>query len=176
MSTLYNTYNHRQLIKDLIPILRSFLVSRNQGVSLKATELLNLMEKKILSELFECEGDQELFTSILNSAPKTIDEQDIVRLITQGDVVIPSFVQPKAVLLEKKDSASLDNIQKIITSAKGKKHRDRDREDKKLLPNVYLKVNTNIVTNNINMDNSSSNTTSKQSLFHFDSKQTNQQI
>jgi hypothetical protein len=168
----------------LIPILNSFLVNKNQSVSLKATDLLNLMEKKILAELFECEGDGEVFSGIMSSAPKGIDgvEYDIMKHL-KGDTIesgtisnmIPTTASFKSI--KRHDVVQAENKKPLIPSitnsplkpmAKRKKVLKRQR----LLPNVYLKVNTNIVNNNgSSIENLSS--MSKQSLVPFDNKQTN---
>jgi hypothetical protein len=165
MPTLYLIHNHRQLIKDLIPILNSFLVNKNQAVSLKATDLLNLMEKKILSELFECEGDTLIFNCILNSAPKVLDgiDQDIVRHLTKGEIILPLKTIP-----DKK--VPLTDYSDNVPIFKERKNYSKEPRAKKVLPNVYLKVNTNIINNS---NTSNDNLSLRQNLIPFDSNQIN---
>ncbi len=68
----------------MIPILNSFLVSRNQSVSLMASELLSKIEKKIVSELFTYENDEYMINELLNNAP--IRCEDVNHILKELEV------------------------------------------------------------------------------------------
>jgi hypothetical protein len=173
-------------------------VSRNQAVSLKASELLTLMEKKILSELFDGEGDEELFKSILSAAPKVQESiEEIFRLMNNSNsenvlMVVPtkrlsnSSVSKKLMNLDFNSSSTNNNIVNSTLINENKKIKAAINKLTKqssggsmlssklkntILPNVILKVNTNIV-NNMNTNSNNSEISRKSSLFPFDSKQT----
>ncbi len=74
-SIWYIHYNYRKLVKDLIPILNSFMISRNQVLSCKSTELLTIIEKKIVSELFEFEQDKHMIDELLLNAPSSLEDR-----------------------------------------------------------------------------------------------------
>jgi hypothetical protein len=156
---LYPFYNHRQIIKDLIPILNSFLVNRNQAISIKATELLNLIEKKVVCELFEGEGDRTaVLQEVFNNALKSLNglDKEILDLLCKKEVIKESNTH----------DWTPDINSEVIIRKKIRKLKERN-----LIPDVYLKVNTNIVNNN-NDTCSDKESLSKASLIPFDSKQT----
>jgi hypothetical protein len=146
------------------------------------------MEKKILSELFECEGDQELFNSILNNAPGFLDmtEQELIKLLDKPDNdTEPSKALITPLVKQKSSSSNNINITSVLEDKKPmriEKAGSPNRKNK-LLPKVYLKVNTNIVNNNSagRINTTSSNNVSecneskfldKKNVVPFDSKQT----
>jgi hypothetical protein len=59
------------LIKDLVGILNSFALSKNELISIKATELFSLIKDKILNEIFNYEQEnkklKEIFTNTNNN-------------------------------------------------------------------------------------------------------------
>ena len=56
----------------MIPLL-NLLLNKNQMISLRSSELFSLIEKKIISELFDCEGDRRILQNILSTAPIKCD-------------------------------------------------------------------------------------------------------
>jgi hypothetical protein len=51
------------------------MISRNQVVSCKSTELLTMIEKKVVSELFEFEQDEHMIDELLLNAPKSLEDR-----------------------------------------------------------------------------------------------------
>ncbi len=64
---MYLRYNYRKIVKDLVPTLNTLLVSRNQEISCVSSVLLEKIEKKIISELFDCENDDEQLKQLFDS-------------------------------------------------------------------------------------------------------------
>jgi hypothetical protein len=128
---------------------------------MKASVLLSLIEKKVISELFECEGEEEVIKGLVNNAPKTLSgiREEILDLLSGSSNC--SFEKRPSTL----ETSSESHIPKKIRKLK---------EKNKRLPNVYLKVNTNIVSNNIDSSiKDSTGSSNKTSLYPFNSKQTN---
>ncbi len=72
------------MIKDLIPILTSFLANKNQFVSIKASELFSIIKEKILSELFEYEKDEKSLKEFLNTRSELDSKENELEEITKN--------------------------------------------------------------------------------------------
>ena len=77
-------------------------------ISLRSSELLALIEKKIISELFDCEGDRRILENILSNAPTKCDniseilkELDTERSDDSEDTMPNVFVQVNTNIIEK---------------------------------------------------------------------------
>ncbi len=95
----------------MIPLLNSFLLSKSQQISIRSAELLSLIEKKIISELFECEGDKRMLENILSHAPiRQENIKDALRDIDneksdESEDLMPNvYVQVNTNIIEKDNS------------------------------------------------------------------------
>lgn len=172
MQFLYgnHSFNYRKLTKDIIGVLNTLLISKNNLVSIKASELFTIIKDKVISEIFEFEKDSQMLYELFNKKTdfdsKSDVEENMKEIIGKIDLCITDLPKlKKSTGFFSKNSETFSEFNSNIFKRNTRKSSTRMDED---LEKLYTDLNTNNLLNiNNKMEKENSVSEKKNSEMKF---------